>query len=122
MLYKLILVFTEAAGRDLDYIEHRWSHEFVPQAEKMPGLRRVSVSRIHKPITPGATIHLIHELYFDDVEALDAAMKSQVGQQAGRILMDFAGEAVQVYFAEHKEDRPHPITESRSEPQDEVKS
>lgn len=78
----------------------------MPQSEKMPGLRRVSISRMHKPITPEANIHLIHELYFEDVKALDAAMTSPAGQQAGQLLMDIAGEVVQVYFGEHMEDTP----------------
>jgi uncharacterized protein (TIGR02118 family) len=115
-LYKLILIFSKVEGVDLDFIEHRWSHEFVPLAESMPGLRLVSISRMNKAITPNANIHLIHELFFDDLDALDAAMRSPEGQQAGRLLMDFAGESVQVYFAEHKEDTPTPVADKGKAP------
>ena len=105
-MYKLILIFKEVDEADLDFIEHRWSHEFVPLAERMPSLQRVSISRVTKSITPEADIQLIHELFFDSLEDLDQAMKSDIGQQAGRLLMDFASQAVQVYFAEHAEDTP----------------
>ncbi|MFP3854935.1 MAG: EthD family reductase [Anaerolineales bacterium] len=107
-MYKLILVFRALEGVNMDAIEHRWSHEFVPQVEQMPGLRRVSISRVHRTITPEANIHLIHELYFDDLESLDEAMSSEIGQQAGQLLMAIAGGVVRVYFAEHLEDAPNP--------------
>lgn len=110
-MYKLTLIFSKVEGADIEAIEHRWSHEFVPLAETMPGLQLVSISRMNRSITPEAKVHLIHELYFEDLEALDAAMRSEQGQQAGRLLMDFAGKSVQVYFAEHKEDTPTPSAE-----------
>ncbi len=105
-MYKLILIFKKTDEDNLDFIEHRWSHEFVPLAERMPALQRVSISRVTKSISPEADVHLIHELFFDSLEDLDQAMKSEVGQQAGRLLMEFASQAVQVYFAEHAEDTP----------------
>ena len=113
-MYKLILVFLALEGVDMDAMEDRWSREFVPKAEQMPGLRRVSISRVHRPITPEANIHLIHELYFDDVDSLDAAMNSEIGQQAGRMLMDIAGGVVRVYFAEHLEDVPNPPVDGQA--------
>lgn len=107
-MYKLILLFYGGEGIDIEAIEHFWSHEFVPLSETMPGLKKVSISRINKPITPGAQLHLTHELFFEDLAALDRAMRSEPGQEAGRLLMEFAGQAVEVYYAEHKEDTPKP--------------
>lgn len=84
--------------------ETHWSQEFVPRAEKMPGLRRVSVSRILGSPGGGADLHLVHEFYFDDLTALQAAMASPEGQAAGRALMQFAGESATLLFAEHLEE------------------
>jgi uncharacterized protein (TIGR02118 family) len=101
-VHKLMILFKTTS--DPLGLETRWSQEFVPRAEKMPGLRRVSVSRILG--TPGgeANLHLVHEFYFDDLAALEGAMASPEGQAAGRALMAFAGDSVTLLFAEHLEE------------------
>jgi uncharacterized protein (TIGR02118 family) len=103
-LHKLILLFHKPD--EVDRFEDRWSHEFVPAVEAMPGLRRVSVSRVHGGLTAEADAYLLHELYFDNRRALERAMASEQGQHAGRLLVSIAGEAVDVLFAEHLEDIP----------------
>lgn len=81
----------------------------MPRAERMPGLRRVSVSRVHGGLDPKSPrLYLIHELYFDDRESLETAMASEAGQKAGAILVAIAGERAQLLFAEHQEDIPRP--------------
>lgn len=109
-MHKIILLFH--TPDDVDDFEDRWSHAFVPAAEAMPGLRRVSVSRIHGGLSPKSGIYLIHALYFDDRRSLEEAMESPAGQEAGRTLVSIAGEAVDVLFAEHLEDAPHPPSNS----------
>lgn len=103
-MHKLVLLFLTPP--DLDEFEHRWSHDFVPQAEKMPGLQRVSVSRIQGALSQASDVYLLHELYFKDRRALDTAMASPQGQSTGRLLMEIAGSQVEVLLAEHQEDRP----------------
>lgn len=107
-MHKLVLLFHEPA--DLAEFERRWSEEFVPQAERMPGLRRVTVSRVIGGLQEGQPdLHLMHELYFDDRRALERAMASEQGQKAGQTLISIAGESVELLFAEHREDVPRPI-------------
>jgi uncharacterized protein (TIGR02118 family) len=92
---------------DVDGFEQRWSHEFVPRAEKMPGIRRVTVSRVYGSPAGPADLHLVHEFYFDDSEALQSALVSPQGVEAGQALMSIAGSFVSLCFAEHlEEDRP----------------
>jgi hypothetical protein len=43
-VHKLVIVLR--GRRDADELERRWSEDFVPLAEKMPGLRRVLVGRV----------------------------------------------------------------------------
>jgi uncharacterized protein (TIGR02118 family) len=106
-LHKLILVFKPPP--DATTFERRWSEEFVPVAEGMPGLRRVSVARAYGGPSGPPEIYLVHEFYFDGEEALRRAMTSPEGQQAGRALMGFAARRVSLIFAEHlEEDRPLP--------------
>ena len=105
-MHKLILIFHQTD--DMDTFEQRWSEEFVPLAEQLPGLRRVAVSRVRRQLSEGRGVRLIHELFFDDRQALEAGMSSPVGQRAGQTLIDIAAEAVEVLTAEHAEDVPRP--------------
>ena len=106
-MHKLILVFRPPA--DATTFERRWSEEFVPVAERMPGLRRVSVARAYGGPSGPSEVHRVYEFYFDDEQALRWAMTSPEGQQAGRALMGFAARQVSLTFAEHlEEERPIP--------------
>jgi len=92
---------------EVDGFEQRWSHEFVPRAERMPGIRRVAVSRVHGGPAGATDLHLVHEIFFDDADSLQRALISPEGVEAGRALMDFAAKFVTLCFAEHlEEDRP----------------
>lgn len=94
---------------DVDGFEQRWSHEFVPKAEKMPGIRRVTVSRVYGSPAGPAELHLVHEIFFDDAESLQRALISAEGVEAGKALISIAGSFVSLCFAEHlEEDRPIP--------------
>ena len=101
-MHKLMVLIK--ASDDILALETQWSNEFVGRAERMPGLRRVSVSRIVGGPGGGIELHLVHEFYFDDLKALTEALASPQGQEAGKALMTFAGEYVSIYFAEHLEE------------------
>ena len=103
-MYKLIALFTQPA--DTGVFETRWSHEFVPLAEKMPGLRRATDGRIEGGPAGPSPYYLVHEFYFDDKDALVAAMTSPEGKSSARCLMEFAPKDVTLVFAEHLEDVP----------------
>jgi uncharacterized protein (TIGR02118 family) len=100
-MHKLVVVLRGA--EDSERIERRWSDDFVPLAEKMPGLRRVLVGRGAGSPRGRSDVLLVHEFLFEDREALYAAMTSPEGQAAGEALMRFAGEGAEVFFAEHHE-------------------
>jgi uncharacterized protein (TIGR02118 family) len=101
-MHKLMVIFK--SSDDSLALETQWSTEFVARAERMPDLRRVSVSRIVGGPGGATDLQLVHELYFDDLNSLKAALASKQGQEAGRALMAFAGENVSVYFAQHLEE------------------
>jgi uncharacterized protein (TIGR02118 family) len=110
-MHKLMVIFHSSDGTaDL---ERQWSDTFVAKAERMPGLRRVSVSRVTGRLVEQTRIQLIHEFYFDDETALHAALASPEGQEAGRALMEFASQDATLLMAEHRE-------EARGGPPDEI--
>lgn len=84
--------------------DSRWSQDFVRVAESMPGLRRVAVSRVTGGLTDKVDLHMVHEFFFDDAQAVKNAMASPDGQAAGRALMAFGAEYTTLYFAEHLEE------------------
>jgi uncharacterized protein (TIGR02118 family) len=91
-MVKLIALYAEpddVANFDRHYIENH-----APLVRKMPGLRKLEVSRIAGSPMGEPRYHLIAEMYFDDMDALNAAMKSPEGKAAGKDLMGFAGKVV----------------------------
>ncbi len=107
-MQKLILIFHESQ-QGADYLIG-WSTRFVPLAERMPGLRRVTVSHIEGGPGGAVDVRLIHELYFDDRAALTAAMVSPEGMAAGQALVELLGaepDRVEMFFAEHQEEDTH---------------
>lgn len=101
-MHKLMVLFRRPM--DVEMFETRWSHDFVGAAEKMPEIRRVTVSRINGGISQAVDVHLVHEFYFDNAESMRRAMTSPAGKKAGKILMSFAADIVSLYFAELWED------------------
>ena len=100
-MHKLMVLIRRPA--DPAGFGERWSREFVPQAERMPGLRRVSLTRVTGALSGSLDLHLVHEFFFDDFESVRSAMASPDGQKAGRTLMDFAAAEATLCFAEHLE-------------------
>jgi uncharacterized protein (TIGR02118 family) len=102
--YKLMIQFL--TPEDSAEFERRWAEEFVPLAERLPGLRRVVVSRAHGGPAGPVAVHLVHELHFDNFDALRAAMGSEAGVAAGQCLVNMSGKRATLIFAEHMEDTP----------------
>jgi uncharacterized protein (TIGR02118 family) len=100
-MHKLVILIHRSPQAET--LERRWSDGFVPAAERLPGLRRVVVTRPVGAPASAPRFQLIHELFFDDLDSLQAAMTSPDGQAAGRALMEFASAEAELFFAEHLE-------------------
>ena len=102
--HKLVILFKQP-DQPVEF-ERRWSEEFVPLAEQLPGLQRVIVSRTHGGPAGPVEIYLIHELHFASLSALHSAMASPQGAAAGQCLVRLAQSSAALLFAEHMEDAP----------------
>ena len=102
--YKLIILFRQPP--DPAEFERRWSEEFVPLAERLPGLQRVVVSQTHGGPAGPVEFYLVEELHFASQAALTEALSSPEGVAAGQCLVHLAGRLATLLFAEHMEDRP----------------
>ncbi|MGA9192054.1 MAG: EthD family reductase [Anaerolineales bacterium] len=101
-MHKLMVIFHQSS--QMTELERQWGENFVAQAERMPGLRRVAVSRVGARLIEQTQIHLIHEFFFEDESALRQALASPEGQAAGEALMRFAARDITLVMAEHLEE------------------
>lgn len=101
-MVKLILLYR--TPDDVAAFETRWSRDFVPLLDRIPGLRRVAVSRTLQALSGEVDLYLTHELFFDDLLAAREALATPEGQAAGRALMGFAAGIVTLCLAHHLED------------------
>jgi len=63
----------------------------VPLVERWPGLQRVEISKVTGgPGGSASPYHLITEIYFADNDALNAALGSEAGREAGKDFMQIA--------------------------------
>ena len=101
-MHKLIILFSQPSD-PLAFLTG-WQ-AFLHMAEQMPGLRRETVSLIEDVVYGEDKLRpfKIHELYFDDRAALDAALASDAGQQAGEWLHQFTEGKFTLLIAPHQE-------------------
>ena len=100
-MFKLIILIEPQS--DWLQFEQDWP-EFLSRAESMPGLVRESTSPIHNLIHGNLPVAMIHELYFEDRQALQAALESPQGREAGQVLQSITKGKVTLLFADHLED------------------
>ena len=100
-MIKLIALYKKPANSE-EFDKH-YFEVHTPLAMKMPGLRKTEISRMTGAPQGEAPYYLMAELYFDDMEALKAAMSSEEGRASARDLMSFAKDIVSMMFAEVEE-------------------
>lgn len=76
----------------------KYTGEHLPLAKQMPGLIKAEVYNMKG--LGGNKYFLCAELYFDNEDALNAAMASPEGKAAAKNLMSFAKDYVEMYVSE----------------------
>lgn len=98
-MVKLIALYKKP--NDTAAFDKRYFEIHAPLAAKMPGLRKLEVARCYG--APGGgepRFYLQAEMWFDNKEALAAALASPEGKAAGKDVMSFAGDLITMMFAE----------------------
>ncbi len=72
----------------------------VPLIRQFPGLRRIEVTKITGAPLGEARYYAMTEMYFENREAMDAALASKEGKSVVRDLMAFAADLVVVFHGE----------------------
>lgn len=101
-MYKLVVLFEQPLN-DMEFQEN-WQ-TFMGLAEKMPRLRKEIVSSVQQVVhaADGKQYSRIHELLFDSRDALETALQSKAGQEAGQFLQNFTLGRMVLLTAEHME-------------------
>jgi uncharacterized protein (TIGR02118 family) len=82
--------------------EDHYVNVHTPLVSKVPGLRKMEVTRFSKMLTPANALiaeqpYLQCTMYFDDMDSFKTAMASEENKAAGKDLMTFAGPIVSMF-------------------------
>lgn len=97
-MVKLIALYRKPA--DVAAFESHYREIHTPLARKMPGLRKLEVARCFGAPGGEPKFYMVAEMYFDNKEALMAALSSPEGKAAGKDVMGFAGDLIHMMFSE----------------------
>jgi uncharacterized protein (TIGR02118 family) len=98
---KLIVFYR--TPRDPAEFDRYYAQVHTPLVKKIPGLRRLEVTRLTGVPSGASDLYLIAELYFDNAAAREAALASNEGKAAEADLPKFAEGIVNVYFGMGRE-------------------
>lgn len=104
-MIKLIALLKRKPGLTREEFADRWLNDHIKLSSKMPGLRgyRVNIAIDHQP--DGDGVEPIYdgtaELWWDSVEAMEAAFDSPEGKIAGEDADQFAELRIHIYTEEH---------------------
>lgn len=101
-MYKLVILIEPPD--EPETLDAEWP-AFLKQCEQMPGLRRETTSRVDHLLHGRHHLGIIHELFFDSMDALKQAMNSEAGQETGRVLQRITGGKFSLLMADHLEDQ-----------------
>ena len=98
---KLIVFYR--TPRDPAEFDRYYAQVHIPLAKKIPGLRRLEVTRVTGAPSGASDLYLIAELYFDNAAAREAALASNEAKATEADLSKFAEGIVSVYFGVGRE-------------------
>ncbi len=102
MMVKLVAIYSKPD--DVQAFENHYKEVHTPLVKKMSGLRKLEITHYFGAPQGDPRYYMMAEMYFDDKNALFAAVKSPEGMAAGKDLMGFAGKCVHMMFGEVAEE------------------
>ena len=100
-MIKLIALYKKPA--DIPAFEKHYYDIHIPLIKKIPGLRKLELTAITGAPIGEVKYHLMAEMYYDSVDAMNAANASPEGKASARDLMSFASDIVILFFGEVNE-------------------
>lgn len=100
-MVKLVAMFKKPT--DTASFDEHYESIHIPLVRKMPGMKRIEISKVTGAPMSTPQVYRMAEMYFDNQETLNKAITSPEGIAAAKDLMGFAGEVVQMFYAEVSE-------------------
>lgn len=97
-MVKLIALYRKPP--DVQEFDKHYEQVHAPLILKMQGLRKFEITRITGAPIGESRYHLMAEMYFDSLDALNASNASPEGKAAARDLMSFAADVVTLFYGE----------------------
>jgi uncharacterized protein (TIGR02118 family) len=97
-MVKLIALYRKPA--DPEAFDAHYFGTHVPLVQKIPGLKNVEITKITGAPMGDAKFHLMAEMYYDSIDAMNEANASAEGRAAVKDLLGFAGDIVTLFFGE----------------------
>jgi uncharacterized protein (TIGR02118 family) len=98
---KIVAVYQHP--KDPAKFDRYYADVHTPLVKKMPGLRRLEVTKVTGGPGGRSDVYQITELYFDDAPARDRALQSAEGKAVVDDLPKFADGIVSIHFGEGRE-------------------
>jgi uncharacterized protein (TIGR02118 family) len=97
-MIKLIALYKRPS--DPTEFDRHFDTVHLPLIRRSPGLRKLEVTRVTGAPIGESRYHVMAELYFDDRDAMDAALASPEGRAIAHDLMSFAADLVSAFHGE----------------------
>lgn len=101
-MVKLIVLLRQTNAHDAGYDQQY--NDFLIKLDRLPGMRRKAVCSVYSGPGGATPFHAVVEAYFEDPAALQAALISPAGVEAGQALLTFAGADAITLFSEVMEE------------------
>jgi uncharacterized protein (TIGR02118 family) len=100
-MHKLIILIEQVPDEAL--FDEMWP-QFLHLAERMPGLLGEASCRVEHLLYGARPVYLVHDLLFDSLASIQAAMGSPEGRAAGELLQRMAGGQLTLLITDYKQD------------------
>jgi uncharacterized protein (TIGR02118 family) len=97
-MVKLVALYKTPS--DIADFEKHYFETHMPLVEKIPGLLKTEVSKLSGLPGQDSKFYLMAEMYFEDMDKLNAGMASPEGKATARDLMSFAKEYVIMFYGD----------------------
>ena len=97
-MVKLVALYKKPAN--VEAFEQHYAQIHIPLVEKIPGIRKTEWTRFLASPQGEAPYYMMYEMYFDNMESYQVAMKSAENKAAGQDLLSFAKDIVTLMVAE----------------------
>lgn len=99
---KLIALYKQP--EDKEAFDEHYFNTHAPITKEIPGLRDMKVTKIVGSPMGKSEYYLLCEMFYDDLDALKAGLKSDEGKASGKDLMGFAGDLVTLMIGEEMDE------------------